>query len=106
MIGKYQRNFSIGIKIILWEANKKKYFFCFSSDGSRPASALPPPTAPTPTPSIHSIHPEPPQSEPPQSEEPPPEVDQTTLIRNEDESFALAPVDTSVLKGVYLTCKY
>lgn len=72
--------------------------FYYSSDRSRPPSAVPPPAAPTPTPSVHSIHPEPPPSEPPQLEEPP-AADQTTLIRNEDESFALAPVDASVLKG-------
>lgn len=67
---------------------------------------LPPPTAPTPTPSVHSLHPEPPPPEPPQPEEPPPQADQTTLIRNEDESFALAPVDASVLKGgcLHNTC--
>lgn len=68
-------------------------------DGSRPSSPLPPPSAPTPTPSVHSIHPEPPAPELP-IEEPPP-VEQTTLIRNEDESFALAPVDASVLKGEF-----
>lgn len=75
--------------------------FLSSSDSSRPPSALPPPTVPTPTPSIHSLHPEPPPPEPLQPEEPS-QADQTTLIRNEDESFALAPVDASVLKGGYL----
>ncbi|KAG5865528.1 hypothetical protein JTB14_035899 [Gonioctena quinquepunctata] len=72
-----------------------------SSDGSRPPSsmAVPIPTAPTPTPSVHSIHPEPlPEPIP---EEPVPSVaDQTTLLRNEEESFALAPVDATLLKGM------
>lgn len=29
----------------------------------------------------------------------PPEADQTTLLQNEEESFALAPIDASALKG-------
>lgn len=70
-----------------------------NSDDSRPGSVihqLPP--APTPTPSVHSVHPEHPPE--PQAEEPvPPTADQTTLLQNEEESFALAPVDASALKG-------
>lgn len=60
-----------------------------------------PPPAPTPTPSMHSVHPEP-VPEPPPEEPPgaPPTVDQTTLLQNEEESFALAPVDASQLKGI------
>ncbi|XP_018565982.1 double-strand-break repair protein rad21 homolog isoform X2 [Anoplophora glabripennis] len=69
------------------------------SDESRPGSVaqqLPP--APTPTPSVHSVHPEHPPE--PQPEEPAPVADQTTLLQNEEESFALAPVDASALKGL------
>jgi len=32
-------------------------------------------------------------------EEPPPLQDQTTLLHDEEESFALAPIDASALKG-------
>lgn len=35
-------------------------------------------------------------------EEAPPLQDQTTLLHDEEESFALAPVDTSALKGLIL----
>lgn len=34
-------------------------------------------------------------------EEAPPLQDQTTLLHDEEESFALAPVDASALKGMY-----
>lgn len=34
-------------------------------------------------------------------EEAPPLQDQTTLLHDEEESFALAPVDASALKGLY-----
>ncbi|KAJ8985324.1 hypothetical protein NQ317_008354 [Molorchus minor] len=75
-----------------------------SSDDSRPASAMAQPSvppAPTPTPSVHSVHPEP--APEPQPEEPPPlpVADQTTLLQNEEESFALAPVDASALKDEF-----
>lgn len=75
-----------------------------SSDGSRPPTSMTvhPPPAPTPTPSMHSVHPEP-VPEPPPEEPPgaPPTVDQTTLLQNEEESFALAPVDASQLKDEF-----
>lgn len=44
-------------------------------------------------------HPEPLNEAPNESHPPTPTNDQTTLLQNEEESFALAPVDTSVLKG-------
>lgn len=31
---------------------------------------------------------------------PPPPADNTTLLQNDEESFALAPVDATVLKGM------
>lgn len=34
-------------------------------------------------------------------EEPPPMQDQTTLLHDEEESFALAPIDASALKGKF-----
>lgn len=34
-------------------------------------------------------------------EEPPPLQDQTTLLHDEEESFALAPIDASALKGKF-----
>jgi len=40
-------------------------------------------------------------------EEPPPLQDQTTLLHDEEESFALAPIDASALKGKsYFTLEY
>lgn len=48
-----------------------------------------PTPAPTPVP-----------SELPEDEKPPtPPADQTTLVQNDEESFALAPVDASAFKG-------
>lgn len=38
-------------------------------------------------------------------EEPQPPLDQTSLIQNEEESFALAPVDASALKGNFMFYK-
>lgn len=32
-----------------------------------------------------------------------PAIDQTTLINNEEESFALAPLDTTIMHGSYLS---
>ncbi|XP_072394085.1 uncharacterized protein vtd isoform X1 [Diabrotica undecimpunctata] len=73
-----------------------------SSGGSRPPTPIDlpvPPPAPTPTP---SIHPEPTIEELPPEEEPAPAAtDQTTLLQNEEESFALAPVDASQLKDEF-----
>nr|XP_023017467.1 double-strand-break repair protein rad21 homolog [Leptinotarsa decemlineata] len=73
-----------------------------SSDGSRPPTslAMPLPTAPTPTPSVHSVHPEP-IPEPIPEKPATPALDNTTLLRNEEESFALAPVDASLLKDEF-----
>ncbi|XP_050430301.1 double-strand-break repair protein rad21 homolog [Adelges cooleyi] len=86
-----------------------------SSDGSRPASPvnLPFPNAgalglipsperdqtlmPPPDLDMHDIHqPE----EPEQLSDQNATVDQTTLVQNEEESFALAPVDASALRGL------
>nr|XP_018899724.1 PREDICTED: double-strand-break repair protein rad21 homolog isoform X2 [Bemisia tabaci] len=73
-----------------------------SSDGSRPASPLdtnnmmPPPLPPqAPTQEAPPLFPEP--------QEPEPAADHTTLLQNEEESFALAPVDASALKGLTKT---
>ncbi|XP_063909003.1 double-strand-break repair protein rad21 homolog isoform X2 [Zophobas morio] len=69
-----------------------------SSDDSRPASAIGgPPTMPSPAQTAPLQHQE-------QLVEPPEEavstpLEQTTLVQNEEESFALAPVDASALKG-------
>lgn len=67
-----------------------------SSDDSRPASAAggpqpieqPQQTVPAPSEQAAEAH-----------EEPQQPLDQTSLIQNEEESFALAPVDASALKG-------
>ncbi|XP_050535603.1 double-strand-break repair protein rad21 homolog [Daktulosphaira vitifoliae] len=86
-----------------------------SSDGSRPTSPvnlpfpnagalglIPSPTRdqtlmPPPDINMHDIH----QSEEPeQLNEQNATVDQTTLVQNEEESFALAPVDASALRGL------
>lgn len=64
-----------------------------------------PPVAPSPTPtvrSIRSIHQDPPPVEHQEPERVSTPVDQNNLLQsnnNEEESFALAPVDASVLKG-------
>ncbi|CAH0553929.1 unnamed protein product [Brassicogethes aeneus] len=69
-----------------------------SDADSRPPSAMgAAPSVPSPTPTVRSMHPEP-QLDPPPQEAPTP--DQTTLIQNEEESFALAPVDASALRGL------
>lgn len=80
-----------------------------SSDGSRPqtpiSEGLPPPIVQPP-----SVPPLPPTTPAPEEHQPFPEhiedevqhapqTDQTTLLHNEEESFALAPVDASALKG-------
>lgn len=73
-----------------------------SSASSRPPSALgsiPPETG-------TSQLPPPPQEQYGLIEEPPPvspPLEQTTLLQNEEESFALAPVDASVLRGLTKT---
>ncbi|XP_014292872.1 double-strand-break repair protein rad21 homolog isoform X1 [Halyomorpha halys] len=60
-----------------------------SDGGSRPATPAPPPVemAPPPVPEIEPVLPPPPTSE------------QTVLLHNEEESFALGPVDASALRG-------
>ncbi|EEZ99261.1 double-strand-break repair protein rad21 homolog isoform X1 [Tribolium castaneum] len=68
-----------------------------SSDDSRPTSAIGgPPTMPSPA---HAA----PQHQEQQAEQPEEAnnvpLEQTTLVHNEEESFALAPVDASALKG-------
>lgn len=75
-------------------------YLIFSTDESRPASAVPP------APIVEAIPTAPPVEEPvpeapieePQSVAP---LEQTTLLQNEDESFALPPVDASALRGIY-----
>uniref|UniRef100_A0AAR5QHI6 Rad21/Rec8-like protein N-terminal domain-containing protein n=2 Tax=Curculionoidea TaxID=71529 RepID=A0AAR5QHI6_DENPD len=52
--------------------------------------------------SMRSLQPTPAPPDLPQVEEPPPAIDQTTLLQNEEESFALPPVDTTALKDMYL----
>lgn len=69
----------------------------FSSDESRPASVagMAPPIEQPP-----QIPPAPPSEQAAEAhEEPQQPLDQTSLIQNEEESFALAPVDASALKG-------
>lgn len=53
--------------------------------------------APIPEPPAQTPIPQQPEPVPELAEEPP--QDQTTLLQNEEESFALAPVDASALKG-------
>lgn len=68
-----------------------------SSDDSRPPSvAGPPQTEPSPAQATphHILEP---QVEQPEETSAP--LEQTTLVQNEEESFALAPVDASALKG-------
>lgn len=73
-----------------------KHFLSFSTDESRPTSAAggpppaEPPAVPPPPPSEQAAEPQ---------EEPQQPLDQTSLLQNEEESFALAPVDASALKG-------
>lgn len=78
-------------------------------DHSQPASTRPPtpshaiaPQSPAPSlRSMRSAQPTPAPPEIPQAEEAPTPVDQTTLLQNEEESFALPPVDASALKDMY-----
>ncbi|XP_026474531.1 double-strand-break repair protein rad21 homolog isoform X2 [Ctenocephalides felis] len=80
-----------------------------SSDDSRPASPILPTGAGRATPLAPSPQLMPPPSVPSSEMHEqhmddgnilPPEADQTTLLQNEEESFALAPIDASALKGV------
>ncbi|XP_045496422.1 double-strand-break repair protein rad21 homolog isoform X1 [Colias croceus] len=65
--------------------------------------AMPPPPAPAPHTPMEVD--EPPQEEPrPEAPATPaPALDSTTLLQNDEESFALAPVDATVLKGITKT---
>lgn len=82
-------------------------FFSYdsSTDGSRPPTPLAPGEEMEGRASVASrrFTPAPPAipEEHPMdvAEEPPPLQDQTTLLHDEEESFALAPVDASALKG-------
>ena len=78
------------------------------SDGSRPATPLMEDDLSiqgdqhmTPPPQLNEtpIEPQPIQQEEPQNVAPAKMADTTTLLHNEDESFALAPVEASALKG-------
>ncbi|XP_048004141.1 double-strand-break repair protein rad21 homolog isoform X2 [Leguminivora glycinivorella] len=65
-----------------------------------PAALMPPPAAPRP-PSVRAMEvDEAPLAEPAPAPEP---LDNTTLLQNDEESFALAPVDATVLKGITKT---
>lgn len=66
-----------------------------SPAGSRPASPLPPPSSSEATTDVASKQPEVAVNVP--------VPDQTTLLQNEDESFALAPVDASAMRGAIRT---
>ncbi|KRT86530.1 hypothetical protein AMK59_1363 [Oryctes borbonicus] len=69
-----------------------------SSDESRPASALGPPRVETASqPPIEP--PSEPQTELVEEHRAATPLDQTTLLQNDEESFALAPVDASALRG-------
>ncbi|XP_050293087.1 double-strand-break repair protein rad21 homolog isoform X2 [Anthonomus grandis grandis] len=61
-----------------------------------PSPSIPPPS---PVPSMRSAQPTPAPIETAPPEEPA-ATDQTTLLQNEEESFALPPVDTTILKGI------
>jgi len=72
-----------------------------SDGGSRPPSPIPGPsteTAPIPTPQHAPTFPEPQPELPPEQEETP-QYEQTVLLHNEEETFALGPVDASALRG-------
>lgn len=69
------------------------------------AEAMPPPAPPEPEPPRPMDVEEPPTPEPPspRPRAPSPALDHTTLLHNDEESFALAPVDATVLKGITKT---
>ncbi|KAI4459377.1 scc1 / rad21 family member [Holotrichia oblita] len=69
-----------------------------SSDESRPPSALGPSHVETVS-RPPTAQPSEPQIEPVEELRPATPLDQTTLIQNEEESFALAPIDASALRG-------
>lgn len=84
----------------------RKYVIC-STDGSRPATPAAAgeemdgrisvasrrfTPAPPVIPEEHAID---------NVEEPPPLQDQTTLLHDDEESFALPPIDASILKGEF-----
>ncbi|XP_013161645.1 PREDICTED: double-strand-break repair protein rad21 homolog isoform X1 [Papilio xuthus] len=69
------------------------------------ADLMPPPAAPRP-PSVRPMDldgPEAAVDEPEKAATPAPALDTTTLLNNDEESFALAPVDATVLKGITKT---
>ncbi|CAH0582975.1 unnamed protein product [Chrysodeixis includens] len=71
--------------------------------GSPVPDSVPPPPAPAPpSPLPHVPMEVDPPAEPasPAPAEPAPVADNTTLLNNDEESFALAPVDATVLKGI------
>ncbi|CAH0723863.1 unnamed protein product, partial [Brenthis ino] len=73
------------------------------SESRDDAGLMPPPAAPRP-PSVRPMEVDDPViEEPPRAETPAtpaPAIDNTTLLQNDEESFALAPVDATVLKGI------
>ncbi|XP_072929287.1 uncharacterized protein vtd isoform X2 [Epargyreus clarus] len=67
----------------------------------REEELMPPPLPPPPPPRPMEVDGvEAPPEEPPRALTPAPALDSTTLLQNEEESFALAPVDATVLKGI------
>lgn len=82
-------------------------FNIFSSDGSRPATPLPSqePELPRIDEGLTETHRNShlPHDLEKEKEDQLPQNDQTTLLQNEEESFALAPVDASALKGLQKT---
>ncbi|CAH2040368.1 unnamed protein product, partial [Iphiclides podalirius] len=69
------------------------------------ADLMPPPAVPRP-PSVRPMevdNPEIATAEAARAETPAPALDTTTLLNNDEESFALAPVDATVLKGITKT---
>lgn len=60
-----------------------------------PESAAPEPLPMLPPPTVQQAYPDP-------VDEPAATHEQTTLLQNEDESFALAPVDASALRGEFV----
>ncbi|XP_047531570.1 double-strand-break repair protein rad21 homolog isoform X1 [Vanessa atalanta] len=63
-----------------------------------PAAPRPPSTRPMEVDCVDTVVEEPPIVEAPAT--PAPAIDSTTLLQNDEESFALAPVDATVLKGI------
>lgn len=70
--------------------------------GSPVPDSVPPPPAPAPPSPLPHVPMEvdPPAQQSPAREQAAPAADNTTLLHNDEESFALAPVDATVLKGI------